>query len=103
MEIGHSLHLSLSASNNADSADIQTISVSFPNLTGIDGYVQMRQSDFNQKPILIKKGEMVQSDYRAENLISAKYPSIELFSRRWHSQVVHHIELEVKPISLGRF
>jgi hypothetical protein len=45
---------------------------------------------------------MVGSDYRAENLISARYPSIEAFSRPWHSQVTYHIQLEVKPISAGR-
>ena len=76
----------------------------FPNLTSIDGIVQIRQSDFNQKPILIKKGEMVGSDYQgAEHLISARYPSIEAFSRPWHSQLTNHIQLEVKPISVGRF
>jgi hypothetical protein len=104
IEIGHSFHLSLTGANKGDSIDIQTISVGFPNLTSIDGFVQIRQSDFNQKPIPIKKGEMVRSDYQgAENLISARYPSIEAFSRPWHSQVIHHIQLEVKPISVGRF
>ena len=103
IEIGHSFNLSLSAANNGDSADLQTISVGFPNLTSIDGFVQIRQSDLNQKPLFIKKGEMVGSDYRAGNLISAKYPSIDAFSRPWHSQVPHHIQLEVKPDSAGRF
>jgi hypothetical protein len=103
IEIGHSFNLSLSAANNGDSADLQTISVGFPNLTSIDGFVQIRQDDLNQKPLFIKKGEMVGSDYRAGNLISAKYPSIDAFSRPWHSQVTHHIQLEVKPDSAGRF
>jgi hypothetical protein len=104
IEIGHSFHLSLTGANNGDSADIQTISVGFPNLTSIDGFVQIRQSDFNQKPLLIKKGEMVRSDYQgAENLVPARYPSMETFSRPWHSQVIHHIQLEIKPISVGLF
>jgi hypothetical protein len=103
IEVGHSFNLSLSAANNGDSADLQTISVGFPNLTSIDGFVQIRQSDLNQKPLLINKGKMVGSDYRTENLISARYPSIQAFSRPWHSQVTHHIQLEVKPDSAGRF
>lgn len=104
IEIGHSFRLSLSAANKGDSADIQTISVGFPNLTSIDGFVQIRQTDLNQKPLLVKKGEMVGSGYLGtENLISARYPSIEAFNRPWHSQVTHHIQLEVKPISTGRF
>ncbi|MFY9873264.1 MAG: hypothetical protein WAK17_26440 [Candidatus Nitrosopolaris sp.] len=104
VDVGHSFHLSLTAANNGDSTDIQTISVGFPNLTSIDGFVQIRQSDFNQKPLLIKKGEMVRSDYQgAENLVPARYPSMETFSRPWHSQVIHHIQLEIKPISVGLF
>jgi hypothetical protein len=102
-ELGHSFNLSLSAANIGDSADLQSILVGFPNLTSIDGFVKIRQSDLNQKPLLIKKGEMVGSNYRAENLISARYPSIEAFSRPWHSQVTHHIQLEVRPDSAGRF
>jgi hypothetical protein len=100
IEIGHSFNLSLSATNNGDGADVQTISVGFPNLTSIDGFVQIRQSDLNQKPLLIKKGEMLGSDYRAGNLISARYPSIEAFSRPWHSQVTHHIQLEFQRANL---
>jgi hypothetical protein len=83
IEIGHTFHLSLTSANDGDSADIQTISAGFPNLTSIDGNVQIRQSDFNQKPILIKKGEMVGSDYQgAEHLISVRYPSIEAHHRQ---------------------
>jgi len=104
IHIGHSFRFSLTGTNNGDSADIQTISVGFPNLTSIDGFVQIIQSDLNQKPLLIKKGEMVGPNYQgAENLVPARYPSIEAFSRPWHSQVIHHIQLEVKPISVGRF
>jgi hypothetical protein len=103
IEIGHRFNLSLSVANNGDSADLQTISVGFPNLTRIDGFVKIRQSDLNQKSLLINKGKLVGSDYRSENLISASYPSIEAFSRPWHSQVTHHIQLEVKPDSTGRF
>lgn len=101
---GKSFYISLSGTNNGDSADIQTISLGFPNLTSTDGFVQIRQSDFNQKPILIKKDEMVGSDYQGtKNQVSARYPSIEAFSRPWHSQVTHYLQLEVKPTSIGRF
>lgn len=101
---GNSFYMSLSGTNNGDSADIQTISLGFPNLTSTDGFVQIRQSDFNQKPILIKKDEMVGSDYQGtKNLVSARYPSIEAFSRPWHSHVTHHLQLEVRPTSVGLF
>jgi hypothetical protein len=102
--IGQSFYLTLTGVNTGDSADFQTISVGFPNLTTIYDFVKIIHSDFNQKPILIKKDEMVGSSYQGTgNLISAKYPSIEAFSRPWHSQVTHHIEFEITPMSIGRF
>ena len=102
--IGQSFNLTLTGVNIGDSADFQTISAGFPNLTTIYGFVKIIHSDFIQKPILIKKDEMVGSSYQGTgNLISAKYPSIEAFSRPWHSQVTHHIEFEITPMSIGRF
>ena len=102
--IGQRFTLTLSDINIGDSADFQTISAGFPNLTTTYGFVKIIHSDFIQKPILIKKDEMVGSSYQGTgNLISAKYPSIEAFSRPWHSQVTHHIEFEITPISIGRF
>ncbi len=102
--IGQSSYLTLTGVNIGDSADFQTISVGFPNLTTIYDIVKIIHSDFNQKPILIKKDEMVASSYQGTgNLISAKYPSIEAFSRPWHSQVTHHVEFEITPMSIGRF
>jgi hypothetical protein len=102
--IGQSFNLTLTGVNIGDSADFQTISAGFPNLTTIYGFVKIIHSDFIQKPILIKKDEMVGSSYQGTgNLISAKYPSIEAFSRPWHSQVTHHMEFEITPMSIGRF
>ncbi|HYA85201.1 MAG TPA: hypothetical protein VEH06_17410 [Candidatus Bathyarchaeia archaeon] len=102
--IGQSFYLTLTGVNTGDSADFQTISVGFPNLTTTYDFVKIIHSDFNQKLILIKKDEMVGSSYQGTgNLISAKYPSIEAFSRPWHSQVTHHIEFEITPMSIGRF
>jgi hypothetical protein len=102
--IGQSFYLTITGVNIGDSADFQTISVGFPNLTTIYRFVKIIRSDFIQKPILIKKDEMVGSSYQGTgNLISAKYPSIEAFSRPWHSQVIHHIEFEITPNSIGRF
>jgi hypothetical protein len=80
--IGQSFNLTLTGVNIGDSADFQTISAGFPNLTTIYGFVKIIHSDFIQKPILIKKDEMVGSSYQGTgNLISAKYPSIEAFSQ----------------------
>lgn len=102
--IGQRFYLTLTGINIGDSADIQTMSAGFPNLTTTYGFVKIIHSDFIQKPIIIKKDEMAGSSYQGTgNLISAKYPSMEAFSRPWHSQVTHHIEFEITPNSIGRF
>jgi hypothetical protein len=104
IHLGNTFYLTISTENTGDSADIQIMSVGFPNLTRTEGFVQIRQYDFNQKPLFIQKAEKVGFDYQGtENLIPAKYPSIEAFSRPWHTHVIHHIQLLVKPSSIGRF
>jgi hypothetical protein len=83
---------------------MQIISIAFPNLTHSDGLAWIKQSDFNQKPIFIKTRDKVGSDYIGlGHLVYARYPSIEYFSRPWHSNIIHHIRLEVKPDLVGRF
>jgi hypothetical protein len=104
IHLGKTFYFNISTENAGDSADIQIISVGFPNLTRTEGFVQIRESDFNQKPLFIKKAEKVGFNYQGtENLIPAKYPSIEAFSRPWHTHVIHHIQFQVKPSSIGRF
>jgi hypothetical protein len=104
IHLGNTFYITISTENTGDSADIEIMSVGFPNLTRTEGFVQIRESDFNQKPLFIKKAEKVGFDYQGtENLIPAKYPSIEAFSRPWHAHVIHHIQLVVKPSSIGRF
>jgi hypothetical protein len=101
---GNTVYFSVQAGNIGDNADIEIISIAFPNLTGIDTNVQIQQSDFTQKPLFVKVGDKVGSSYTGlENIVYAKYPSIEAFSRPWHSKVIHNIKLEIKPPSPGKF
>lgn len=102
--LGKTFLLTIMAENQGDSADVQIVSISFPNLTQMDGLVQIKQSDFTQKPLFVRVGEKVGSGYVGQqNLVTAEYPSLEAFSRPWHAHVSHHIQLEVKPPLLGRF
>ena len=104
IQLGETFYMILTAENVGDNADIQIISVGFPNLTTVDRYMHIRESDFSQKPVFVTIGEKVGSDYNGlENIVYARYPSIEAFSRPWHSKDVHHIEFEVKPSSVGKF
>ena len=102
--LGQTFDLSVAAENLGDNADIQIVSMAFPNLTSLDERVRIIQSDFTQKPLLIKIGDKVGSDYSGlENIVYAKQPSIEAFSRPWHSKDTHHIELQVRPDFAGKF
>jgi hypothetical protein len=102
--LGNTFYFRVQAENMGDNADIEIISIAFPNLTGIERNVKIQQSDFTQKPLFVKVGDKVGSSYTGlENIVYAKYPSIEAFSRPWHSKVVHNIKLEIKPSSLGKF
>jgi hypothetical protein len=104
IQLGKTFYFSVAAENTGDNADIQIISVAFPNLTRIGGYILIRESDFTQKPLFVNIGDKVGSGYTGlENIVYAKYPSIEAFSRPWHSKDIHHIKLEVKPSSAGKF
>jgi hypothetical protein len=104
IHLGDTFYFDLQAKNIGDDADMQIVSIAFPNLTYTDKKVYIRQSDLTQKPLVIRIGDKVGSDYTGlENIVYAKYPSIEAFSRPWHSNVPHSIKLEVRPASVGKF
>jgi hypothetical protein len=104
IHLGKTFYFGVTAENVGDNADIQIISVAFPNLTRLDGDIHIRESDFTQKPLFVKTGDKVGSGYTGlENIVYVKYPSVEAFSRPWHSKDVHHIKLEIKPSSAGKF
>jgi hypothetical protein len=104
IHLGNTFYFSVRAQNTGDNADIQIISIAFPNLSRIDRSVHIQQSDFTQKPLFVNVGDKVGSDYTGlENIVYAKYPSIEAFSRPWHSKATHNIILEIRPSSTGKF
>jgi hypothetical protein len=104
IHLGKTFFFDLQAKNVGDDADMQIISIAFPNLTRTDRNVYIRQSDLTQKPLFVNIGDKVGSDYTGlENIVYAKYPSIEAFSRPWHSNVPHSLTLEIRPSSVGKF
>ena len=104
VHLGKTFYVNITAENMGDNADIQIVSIAFPNLTRSAGFVTIKQSDFTQKPIFIKIGDKIGSAYAGlGNLVYARYPSLECFSRPWYSHIIHHVQLEVKPVSVGRF
>jgi hypothetical protein len=102
--VGKSFDISLIGSNEGNSADLQIISVAFPNLTRIDGFVQVKESDFNQRPVIVKKGDELGSAFLENKAsIRSNYPLLEAYNRPWHLHDIHHILIQVKPYIVGRF
>ena len=102
--LGESFDLTITTSNNGDTADMQVVSLSFPNLTSIDSIVKISDYNFTQKPVFIEIGDEVGSEYVGlDKVINSPYPSIEANSRPWHTGDYYEISIDVKPTSVGRF
>ena len=102
--LGESFDLTITTRNNGDTADMQVVSLSFPNITSIDSIVKISDYNFTQKPVFIEVGDEVGSEYYGfDKVIKAPYPSIEANSRPWHTGDYYQISIDVKPTSVGRF
>jgi hypothetical protein len=100
--LGETLTLSVSGTNGGDTADMQIVSVGFPNVTaGSD--VRVLEHDFAQTPFTVERGDGVGSGYTGTSAVVAQYPSIEAFSRPWDADASYTIDLEVTPANDGRF
>ena len=104
IQYGDSFDIEITATNTGDTADHQTVSVAFLNLTQTEGYVQITKYDFPQSPFLIQVGDEINYDYASsEDTITAQYPAIEAYGRPWESNATYHLELKVTPEELGTF
>ncbi|HVP81460.1 MAG TPA: hypothetical protein VMS35_00335, partial [Nitrososphaeraceae archaeon] len=102
--LGESFDLTITTRNNGDTADMQVVSLSFPNITSIDSIVKISDYNFTQKPVFIEIGDEVGSEYVGfDKVINSSYPSIEANSRPWHTGDYYQISIDVKPTSVGRF
>jgi hypothetical protein len=101
--LGQTLTISVTGTNNGEDADMQIVSVGFPNLTATDN-INILKHDFNQMPILIAPGELLSSEYSdTDSSVSAQYASIEAFSRPWEAGKTYTADIEVTPKMEGRF
>jgi hypothetical protein len=106
-------NFSVTGFNLGHTADIQIVSISFPNLTGDiskenigrnGGYVKVKEHNFTQTPLFVATGDTVGMGYSGgAETVTAKYPSIEFFSRPWKSKVGYGGTLEIASNTVGRF
>jgi hypothetical protein len=102
--IGERFDLTITALNKGDTADMQVVYLSFPNITAIDNIVKILKYNFTQKPVFIEIDDEIGSEYVGlDKVINASYPAIEANSRPWQTGDYYQISLEVKPSTVGRF
>ncbi len=102
---GKQFEISIIGTNEGDDADIEIISISFPNLTSVrDDTVKIIADNFIQKPLRIAQGDSIGSNYRGLSKSTvARYPSVEFYSRPWKTSVNYHAQLQIRPPSIGMF
>ena len=102
--LGDSFRLVVDSDNSNDVADIQIMSIAFPNMTQIGNKVQIVRYDFTQPPRYIKTGDKIGYDYSGgTKSIQAQYSSIEAYSRPVNSGTHYSIELKIIPDTVGNF
>ena len=102
--LGDSFRLSIVSENRGDYGDIHILSTAFPNLSEINGVVEIVTYDFTQSSVSIMPGDEIGANYSGglESAI-AKYPSIEAMSRPILPDAKNHLELIITPKKLGVF
>ncbi|HEY7109733.1 MAG TPA: hypothetical protein VH415_09915 [Nitrososphaeraceae archaeon] len=104
VELAKPFRVSITASNQGDSADIQLVSISFPNLTNTKEAVTVLNYNFTQSPLLVQKEEEIGSSYKGlDDVIQAEYPSIQFYSRPWKSGASYNAQVEINPPMTGKF
>ncbi|MDQ3851781.1 MAG: hypothetical protein M3299_02985 [Thermoproteota archaeon] len=101
--LGQALTISVIGTNNGEDADMQIVSVGFPNLTTTDN-IKILKHDFDQTPILIAPGELLSSEYSdTDSSVLAQHALIEAFSRPWEAGKTYTADIEVIPKTEGKF
>jgi hypothetical protein len=104
LTLGQALIISVTGTNNGeDAADMQLVSVGFPNLTSIDN-IKILKHNFTQTPMLITPGKLLSSQYSSTGeSVLAQYASIEAFSRPWEAGKTFSADIEAIPKNEGKF
>lgn len=103
ISLGQTFVISVTGTNRGEEADMQIVSLGFPNLTRTEN-IQVLGQNFMQTPKVISTGNDIGSEYSGtQTLVKAKYPSIEASSRPWAGSSTYNIDLQVKPEADGRF
>jgi hypothetical protein len=103
VELGQAFVISVTGTNIGEEADMQIVSIGFPNFTATNS-IEVIRHNFSQTPQLISAGKPVGSEYAGlEKPVAAQYASAEAYSRPWADGSTYSIDLQVRPDAEGRF
>jgi hypothetical protein len=100
VELGQAFVVSVTGINRGEVADMQIVSIGFPNLTTTNN-IKVLTHDFAQTPIFISPGDDLSSEF-GERSVDAQYPSVEAYSRPWVGGRTYRIDLQVTPEAAGQ-
>ena len=101
--LGSEFSIRVSAANRGDPADLQLVSVAFPNATRTD-IITINDHNFKQTPFFIEQGNTIGAGYTGtQRTVLANYPAVEAVSRPWEPGEAFNIDISVRPESEGRF
>ncbi|NHI04175.1 hypothetical protein DYY67_2102 [Candidatus Nitrosotalea sp. TS] len=103
IHLGQSFEITVTGTNNGVTSDMQTLSVSFPNMTNVQG-ISVRDDNFTQHPVIIDTGQEVGSHYQGTQYpVYSQYPAVESYNRPWEGRISHTVSIDVTPEAAGKF
>jgi hypothetical protein len=106
--LGQSFRIRVNATNQGEHADLQLVSIAFPNATST-GIVKVESYTFRQSPIFVNPGRPLAAGYQGSRdaataaTVPARYPAVEAWSMPWDHGESFGAELRVTPQHEGRF
>lgn len=101
---GQPFLLRVEATNRGQHADLQLVSIAFPNATSTV-VAEIQSYTFRQSPVFINPGRPLVSGYQdsRDATVPAVYPAIEAWSMPWEPGESFEVSLAVTPHVEGRF
>ena len=101
--LGESFDIMITASNHGSDADLQTVSVEFPQNENLDN-IKIISYDFLQSPELFLQGKEIGSEYTGgKTMMQSKYPFLEAYSRPSRADQSYSMTLQITPTQAGTY
>lgn len=103
VKLGDSFQFVISTNNLGADADLQSVTVEFPQNQNLDN-IKITSYDFLQSPKLFLQGQEIGSGYYGnQNLVKSQYPFIEAYNRPSKAGHSSSMTLEITPTEVGVF